>query len=1094
CDPDIACPGDTCILEGTYVKVKVPKSRIAGLVQRLRKEKPEVQPRLGALFYSSSICKKKVYIGDYPVTGQSKGNAGNADPGNADHGNADPGNADPDHPYTYFVRYINFISPDGGTATAPAMWEAYDYFKQANDHDYEGGNGFQHRNTYGHEHGHTYRWRWCKHNCTDEYMDPLYVCDAQKHNCQFVPCAKNFVILVSDGQWNRGGDPINGTCTIDTGYEYDSADPVVPAYKMHTETLRVEDGVNVHVDKVYTLGVFLGGTGEQSLKNVAMYGAFNFNNSTQIWPANLSGYPTNTCYMDDCSYWFGYGKGSACTPLPPSSPDWDSNGDGVPDTFFNGKTASEIKDSIIGFVEDILKKASGTSATVLAERQKDSSSIRKQGTIIAQAIFYPQKQFKDSHQTIDWVGNIFSYWFLNTKKGIQNIREDTDENKILNISKDNIIEFEINNQTGALTVNVFNSTQNGTAGNLIATYTDLEDIKNLFSVGDKLKEMNATDRNIYGVDIDNKMVKFIVENKDKFSDLFYKNENDVEECLKNGNIAENIIKYTRGEDIAGCRSRNTGDGTWKLGDIVSSSPVMVNYGDYTIMFVGANDGMLHAFKVGKLRADDLTKGTIVKICEDSQPDCKTSTLGKELWAFIPKNVMPYLRYLASPDYGKCHIYSVDLSPYFVDLGDKKILIGGMRLGGACSDTIVPPEDTCPNPNNDNNCIGRSSYFALDITDPTHPEFLWEFTNSDLGFTYSGPGVIKAVDGNYYVVFGSGPTSYSAQFDNNSNNSLKIFILDLFTGTLKRTIDTNITKAFSGKIFSSGYDFNNNGYTDFLIFGYTRQDGANTNYKGGLIFLAGDGSSTSQLYPLDSTKDPSRWKAINITQLGTDIPPVTATTVVGNCFNRKYLYLGTGRWFRKDDDWEVNQNLLFGIPLQPDTITANKWDYSNYNYITIKTNTADVTEVSNVENVCLDNTQRGIRGWYLKLDPANDLYLKEKAISNPTVTDKNVVIFPTIFPSNDPCKFGGQTRIWALNCATGAPIDDDSCPNFKIREDDLNYFIQLSGGDIRHVNRRSFTEKNGRATPKLSGIAPEGGGFYMPPSTGSTGEILLWLEK
>jgi len=109
----------------------------------------------------AGIRPQKVYIGDYPYTGS--GSPGSAD---SNHGSGSPGSADPNHPYTYIKRFINRIEPFGGTGTAIAMWEAYDYFKQSNDHNYS--NGFDIANP---------------NNVNDLYKDPLYVCDSNGQNC-----------------------------------------------------------------------------------------------------------------------------------------------------------------------------------------------------------------------------------------------------------------------------------------------------------------------------------------------------------------------------------------------------------------------------------------------------------------------------------------------------------------------------------------------------------------------------------------------------------------------------------------------------------------------------------------------------------------------------------------------------------------------------------------------------------------------------------------------------------------------------------------------------------------------------------------------
>ncbi len=246
------------------------------------------------------------------------------------------------------------------------------------------------------------------------------------------------------------------------------------------------------------------------------------------------------------------------------------------------------------------------------------------------------------------------------------------------------------------------------------------------------------------------------------------------------------------------------------------------------VYAGANDGMLHAFRLGKLKLDwtgqDKTyqKAMLANGFCASNPHiycqkdaecpsgdtCSTGTagavLGEEIWAYIPKNVLPYLPYMANPNY--CHIYSVDLTPFIFDASISKpstcsdadystcpksadtwntILIGGMRLGGGCrmpgrcstntgkfctADSQCPVGQTCLNvepctdgdcvytprrdPMNGNKGVGYSSYFALDITNKgatlnqNNPKLLWEFdgTGSDfknyMGFATSGPAIVR----------------------------------------------------------------------------------------------------------------------------------------------------------------------------------------------------------------------------------------------------------------------------------------------------------------------------------------------------------------
>jgi type IV pilus assembly protein PilY1 len=113
----------------------------------------------------------------------------------------------------------------------------------------------------------------------------------------------------------------------------------------------------------------------------------------------------------------------------------------------------------------------------------------------------------------------------------------------------------------------------------------------------------------------------------------------------------------------------------KLGDIINSTPVSISkapdyyhliYGDEsfqayldytenreTVIYVGANDGMLHAFTSWKYNNGQYT-----------QVASTTEGLGDELWAYVPQTLLPHLKFLAAPDYA--HTFYVDLKPKLFD--------------------------------------------------------------------------------------------------------------------------------------------------------------------------------------------------------------------------------------------------------------------------------------------------------------------------------------------------------------------------------------------------------------------------------------------
>ena len=336
------------------------------------------------------------------------------------------------------------------------------------------------------------------------------------------------------------------------------------------------------------------------------------------------------------------------------------------------------------------------------------------------------------------------------------------------------------------------------------------------------------------------------------------------------NEATNIINWIRGNTVAGLRNRVrqvtddagvTGPAVWPLGDIMSSSPTSVGapserydaiYGDANysaffarykdrrqVVYAGANDGMLHAFNGGYFANGDVIStpdkeelrftttpkqpGTTTN-CASLPCDGSVATyayrgvqppLGAELWAFIPQDLLPQLRWLTDPAYS--HIYYVDQKPKVTDArifapdadhpgGWGTILIGGFRFGGSCRNCTNKGVPRVVNADFDGSGIAPrvflSSYFVLDITNPEKdPVLLWTFRDQDLGLTTAQPAVVRIKPTNtladpktastnekWFVVFGTGPTN----FDADSSQPAQMYAVDLKVGPPSVPADMNTT--------------------------------------------------------------------------------------------------------------------------------------------------------------------------------------------------------------------------------------------------------------------------------------------------------------
>ena len=185
-----------------------------------------------------------------------------------------------------------------------------------------------------------------------------------------------------------------------------------------------------------------------------------------------------------------------------------------------------------------------------------------------------------------------------------------------------------------------------------------------------------------------------------------------------------------------------------------------------MVYVAANDGMLHAFYAGSSTTDPLG--------------------GKERWAFVPSMVLPNLYKLADDNYKNNHAYSVDGTPAVGDFYDtsasawKTMLMAGLNGGG-------------------------KGYYALDITDPETPKGLWEFKWSDtcydssnatthyadchIGYTFSNPLLTKLTDGTWVVFVASGYNNVNSPVKTGDGNSY-LYVLRAYDGKILYKIATN----------------------------------------------------------------------------------------------------------------------------------------------------------------------------------------------------------------------------------------------------------------------------------------------------------------
>jgi hypothetical protein len=528
-----------------------------------------------------------------------------------------------------------------------------------------------------------------------------------------------------------------------------------------------------------------------------------------------------------------------------------------------------------------------------------------------------------------------------------------------------------------------------------------------------------------------------------------------------------------------------------LGDIFHSNPLVVgsppNTQYYTLnlngyqtfaakhrlrrkmLMVGANDGMVHAFDAGqfdKELADD----------PDSEIEFDGGT-GKEVFAFMPRAVMPTVRLLTDPDTDH-HQWSVDgtitIADAFIDpshdgtpvAGDRQwrtLAIGGLRQGGEMYyglDITQPDKlnlDKEPQPDNDYvpSCLD-SSFNTTDCGPVPFPSVLWEFHDSalnasgdwtrldedangqpDLAATWSIPNMgrirIATATGSattrdvYVAVFGGGldPLSKTA-----STRGNWIYMVDVETGKAiyKRRLDGSMPSE------PSAVDTNGDGYLDRIYLGTTQ----------GFIYridLTADITSGSdKLYPALATQNvrgmdgvttypvkripatswipkkifDSNFDAATNADVPVARPIFFRPSVVFNSKLGAYLLaFGTGD---RDDLWNNDgQNGRFYVFVD-DTDNASvtlPMKESNFTRVTVTALPTGGT---------LETASVGRRGWYLVLDPNERVINDAFALSGVTFfsTFKPSVIVSTT-KEGPQCAKTGISRVFIVSTLNADPF-------------------------------------------------------------------------
>jgi len=453
-------------------------------------------------------------------------------------------------------------------------------------------------------------------------------------------------------------------------------------------------------------------------------------------------------------------------------------------------------------------------------------------------------------------------------------------------------------------------------------------------------------------------------------------------------LTKSLVNWVRGvEDPTDYRSRtsnlSSAPATYRLGDIVDSSPAIVGtpaesfdllYNDFTyaafrstynsrrqMIYVGGNDGMLHAFNGGFYQPAQAANGTIPATNPTALRQLTSSSgltsgdptvtlgnnwaLGQEVWAFIPDNLLPHLRWMADKNY--THVFYVDGSPVVTDVqiwgagssttcqagtpaasdndglghicGWGTVMVVPFHLGGGLITVDTVGNATTPALTN-NTQTSNSAYVIMDVTDPEKPPtVLGEISTGT--FTLGAPAfaVHKEADGlkHFLLTIGSGPadnggptgTTNKPVAAPSGTTYMGVWVYDMANFAATAASGTPVASftgatgggpenSFTGDMVAS--DFNLNYSAEAVYFGVVTNPPTLTPpaapgtqaYGGGLWKLSMTTATGS-----DSTS-PAAWTLTQVINTGQPVT-IRPSVAVDSSF-RKMVYFGTGRAYTAND--------------------------------------------------------------------------------------------------------------------------------------------------------------------------------------------------
>lgn len=513
--------------------------------------------------------------------------------------------------------------------------------------------------------------------------------------------------------------------------------------------------------------------------------------------------------------------------------------------------------------------------------------------------------------------------------------------------------------------------------------------------------------------------------------------------------------------------RNTGavvaPDPWVLGDIINSNAVYVSNESYNfdklpntvteggtykafvtsnatrrpMVYVGANDGMLHGF--------DAT--------------VSTTSSGKEILAYVPNEAYDGFMNLSSPSYS--HQYFVDGSPTVKDAYYNSawhtVLLGSTGAGG-------------------------QAIFVLDITNPdsfTGSSVLWEVSNTvsplssdlttdttalrgfanNMGYTLPQASIGKMHDGSWAAIVANGYSS--------TNNLAVLYIINIQTGHIIAAIDTKAGSTAAPNGLSTPFAADTDG--DQVVDAIYAGDLLGNMWK--FDVSSSVASNWKIAYGTASAPAPLVAACTNTSSCSTTTQPITSKPQVGLPGKTQnsgvMVYFGTGKYFEDTDVTTMQTQSLYGIWDNGATVSRSQLQQQSIVLNLALDSTQSSANVRVTTNNTVDYSTK--KGWYMDLlEPSATTSIGERIISMPLLRNGRI-IFASLTPvpasGTAMCSAGSDGTSWLMefSAVTGSRLADTAGGTpFDLTGDN-----KITAADLVTV-------------PTSSGSAPSG-----TPAAGST---------